>query len=159
LGFQPGAGSIHRAGAQAGSVPGARRRQTRLAGYHALMALDPRAGGVRPCIRPVCGGSMTFEPDVARWRCDRCGRIALARATDLLPPALRDRVERMKSAGLQVVIEGPATPAERFPADPSRPPTCIVRGPGGREVAATAPTREAAVRAALRRWEAAGAGA
>jgi len=117
------------------------------------MALDPRAGTVRPCVRPVCGGTMTFEPGAARWRCERCGRIALARATDVLPAALRDRVERMKAAGHQVVIEGPATPAERFPADPAGEPTCIVRGPGAREVSASAPTREAAVREALRRWE------
>ncbi len=120
------------------------------------MVLDPRAGTVRPCVRPVCGGTMTFEPGAARWRCDRCGRISLARATDLLPAALRERVERMKTAGLQVVLEGPATPAERFPSDPSGPPTCIVRGPGGREITASAATREAAVREALRRWEAPG---
>ena len=99
---------------------------------------------------------MTFEPGAARWRCDRCGRVALARATDLLPAALRERVERMKTAGLQVVIEGPATPAERFPSDPSGPPTCIVRGPGGREVRTSGATREEAVREALRRWDAAG---
>jgi hypothetical protein len=98
---------------------------------------------------------MTFEPGAARWRCDRCGRVALARATDLLPAALRERVERMKTAGLQVVIEGPATPAERFPSDPAGPPTCIVRGPG-REVRTSGATREEAIREALRRWDAAG---
>jgi hypothetical protein len=119
------------------------------------MEPDPRAGAVRPCVRPVCGGAMTFEAGPARWRCARCGRVSLARATDLLPAPLRERVERMKTSGLQVVIEGPATAAERFPSDPAGPPTCIVRGPGDLEAAASAPTREAAVRAALRRWEAA----
>jgi hypothetical protein len=97
---------------------------------------------------------MVFEP-AGRWRCERCGRISLARAADLLPPELREKVERLKASGIQVVIEGPATPGERFPADPAVPPTCTVRGPRRREATASAATREAAVREALRRWEAA----
>ncbi|MDX6556338.1 MAG: hypothetical protein QOD86_2533 [Miltoncostaeaceae bacterium] len=118
------------------------------------MALDPRAGTARPCVRPICGGTMAFEAAAGRWRCKRCGRVALARAADLLPGPMRDRIERMKTAGLQVVIEGPATAAERFPSDPSGPARCIVRGPGAIEVSAAAATREAAVGEALRRWEA-----
>jgi hypothetical protein len=101
---------------------------------------------------------MAFETGAGRWRCERCGRVSLARATDLLPAPPRERVERMKTAGLQVVIEGPATAAERFPSDPAGPPACIIRGPGRLEVRASADTREAAVREALGRWEAARTG-
>jgi hypothetical protein len=96
---------------------------------------------------------MRFDEASGRWRCGRCGRVSLARATDLLPAALRERVELMKAGGLQVVIEGPATPSERFPADDAAPPTCTIRGPG-RRVSASAATREAAVREALREWDA-----
>jgi len=88
-----------------------------------------------------------------RWRCGRSGRVSLARATDLLPAALREGVELMKAGGCQVVIEGPTTPSERFPTDPSAPPTWVTRGPGGGEASVSAATRERAVPGGLREWD------